>query len=137
MDAHDRVAVVRRARGRVQAPEVEHVLVPAAFAGRDVALPDAEPAELLRGVEQLSWRAARAASARERVTSARVQTIRPPPTRVQWASTQNASPAGPRNWTTPLSAGDALSMRASESLPSEPEVPGVVKSSRLVAGRPL
>ena len=43
-----------------------------------------------------SWRAARAASARWRVTSASVQTMRPA-TRAEWTSTQNGSPAGPRN----------------------------------------
>jgi len=53
MDAIDRLAVVRRAVGRVEPPELEHVLVPAALARRDVAFPDAEPAELLRGLEQL------------------------------------------------------------------------------------
>ena len=59
MDALDRVAVVRRAVRRIEAPEVEHVLVPATLAGRDVALPDAEPAELLRRVEQLVLAGAR------------------------------------------------------------------------------
>jgi hypothetical protein len=38
-------------------------------------------------------------------------------------------------WDAPGGAG-ALSMRASDSRPSEPDAPGVVKSSRLVACRP-
>ena len=59
-----------------------------------------------------------------------------PATRAEWTSTQNASPAGPRNWSTPLSAPCELSMRANDSRASEPALPGIVKSSRLVAGRP-
>ena len=44
---------VRRAAVRVHAEEAEHVAVPAPFAGRDLAFPNAEPAELLGGVQQL------------------------------------------------------------------------------------
>ena len=89
MDALDRVVVGGRAGGRVDAPEAEHVLVPAPFTRRDLALPDAQAAELLRGVEQFLLRAARAARARWRVTSASVQTMRPA-TRAEWTSTRTA-----------------------------------------------
>ena len=45
--------MVGRARRGLHAPVAEHVAVPATDAGGDVALPDAEAAELLRHVEQL------------------------------------------------------------------------------------
>ena len=54
MDALDRLLERRRAGRRVEAPEAEHVPVPAAFAGRNAPLPEADAAELLGGVEQLA-----------------------------------------------------------------------------------
>jgi hypothetical protein len=53
VNAAHRIGVVGRALGRCHAPEAEHVAVPAAHARRNLALPHAEPAEVLRHVEQL------------------------------------------------------------------------------------
>jgi hypothetical protein len=100
MDALDRLAVVRRSFGRVDAPEVEHMLVPATFAGRGGGLPDAEPAEFLGGVEQflLARRGSRRACSGD-VVSVKGRTRRG----VECASTQNA-PRGPRSSIVPWSA---------------------------------
>ncbi len=54
MDALDRLLERRRAGRRVEAPEAEHVPVPAPFAGRNAPLPDADAAEFLGDVEQLA-----------------------------------------------------------------------------------
>ena len=81
MNVLDRVVVVRRSLGRIDAPEAEHVLVPAAFARGNRALPDAEPAEFLGGLEQLVLARARVASARVRVTSLSVQRTHAPSAR--------------------------------------------------------
>ena len=54
MDPLERVFHARRARCRIEPPEAEDVPVPSAFAGRDLAFPEAEPAEFLGRVEQLA-----------------------------------------------------------------------------------
>ena len=73
----DRLLERRRAGRRVDAPEAEHVAVPAALAGRDLALPDADAAELLRGVEQLGLAVRPARRGAGRVASVKVQSTPP------------------------------------------------------------
>ena len=129
VDALDRLVVVGRAAAGSMPQKPNTCWSQRPFAGRDLALPDAEPAELLRGVEQLVLaRRARGQRALARHVGERPDDAAGDARRVDVDPERLARRAAQLQH----AAVGALRAEhaANDSRASEPALPGIVKSSK-------